>query len=808
MADKNEIIKKLNELLKKSEDLQKDLKQLNEVILYSDILETKKQDIPKEAVEPEEKKNPIEEIKKEKLKKEEELLKINIPKEQPVIVPPKQQPVQPFQQKVVPPPVTKRREPRPTFFERNPDLEKFIGERLISLIGIGILVVGIAFFVKYAIDKEWINEVGRTCIGMLSGGLLIGIGHRLRKSFTTFSSVLIGGGIAVEYFSISYAYHVYKMFPMPVAFGLLVAITLFTVFLSIAYDRKELAVIAIVGGFSTPLMVASNQGNFTSLCTYMLILNIGMLMLAYHKKWNIVNIICYAFTVLLFAGALGNEILNKPDPSYMPALVFATVFYFVFFCMNVINNLKQRVKFNAWEIIALLSNTCLYYAAGYFILEAIDAQMYQGLFTLLVAAFNCTFAFLLFRRQEVDRTLVYFLIGIVLTFISLAGPVQLEGSNITLFWAAEMAMLYWLYQRSGIRLIRIASSLLSALTVFSLLITWMRLYFDRPYGVDPVHMELFINRAFLAGMFVFVSFIVMTVLMKKEKEPFMLQGIETKYYQRMLGVLALVVLYLTFFLEFWYQLSFSQLAGSSRIALLCYYNTLFMLCFLLFVKFRKLDHLKTGAMIMAFTVPLLYFLAPHFAEIDVRNDYLGGQSRAGIIYNLHYLNTGMVAAIIALLFIEIRNLKIKDTTLLNAYLWFLCIASVFMVSAELDHLQMVIRYSPVLNNSDHILEQSHTISWTIAWCVCSFVMIVIGLKNGIRQLRIFSLALFFVTVIKIMILGLTSESQLGKILACIPTGIMLLVVGFMYQRLKKLLSEEDMIGKETLEVNPQNKTNG
>jgi uncharacterized membrane protein len=817
MADKNDIIKKLNELLKKSEDLQKDLRQLNEVILYSDILEPKKQEEIKPV--PEEKKDLVKDILNQEPvinivppeKKEEEFLKINLPKENPVVNPGLKKPVQqPVLQKqpVMPPKVVMRKPPRPSFFERNPDLEKWIGERLISLIGIAVLVIGIAYFVKFAIDKNWINEIGRTFIGILSGGLLIGIGHRLRKSFVTFSSVLIGGGIAVEYFSVSYAYHVYHMFPMPVAFALLVAITLFTVTLAVAYDRKELAVIAIVGGFTSPLMVASNEGHFSSLCSYMLILDIGMLVLAYYKKWNIVNVVSYAFTVLLFGGALVNEVLNKPEPAYVPALVFGTAFYLTFFLMNVINNLKHRVKFQAWEIIALLSNTCLYYAAGYFILQAIDAQVYQGLFTLVVAIFNCVFAYLLFRRQEVDRTLVYFLIGIVLTFVSLAGPVQLEGNNITLFWSAEMVMLYWLYLRSEIKLIRLASVILNALMLVSLLLSWMRLYFDKPYGVDPVHMPLFINRAFLTGLFSFASLLTLSLLYRKEKDNVVLNGMETKFYARVQGVLALAVLYLTFFLEFWYQLGFSGLPHAAQVTLLCYYNTLFMLGFLLVVRFMRLDHLKVLSMITAFIVPLLYFLAPHFTEIEVRNDYLGGNDALGTIFNLHYLNTAMVAAIITLLFVELRNLKIRDTTLLNGYLWFLCITGVFMVSAELDHIQMVVRYSPLTENRELIMEQSHNVTWIVAWCICSFIMIAIGMRKSIRQLRIFSLSLFFISVLKLIILGMTGESEAGKIIAYISAGILLLVVGFMYQRVKKLLTEEDKIGKETVTVNTQNTANG
>src|SRR5882757_3147041 len=42
------------------------------------------------------------------------------------------------------------------WLRNNPDLEKFIGENLFNKIGIAVLVFGIGFFVKYAIEKNWI----------------------------------------------------------------------------------------------------------------------------------------------------------------------------------------------------------------------------------------------------------------------------------------------------------------------------------------------------------------------------------------------------------------------------------------------------------------------------------------------------------------------------------------------------------------------------------------------------------------------------------------------------------------------------
>jgi uncharacterized membrane protein len=115
-----------------------------------------------------------------------------------------------------------------SFKENNPDLEKFIGENLINKIGILILVLGISFFVKYAIDKDWINETARVGIGILAGSIVMGIAHKLRANFTAFSSVLVAGAVSIFYFTIAIAFHEYQLFSQTVAFSIMVVINSFS----------------------------------------------------------------------------------------------------------------------------------------------------------------------------------------------------------------------------------------------------------------------------------------------------------------------------------------------------------------------------------------------------------------------------------------------------------------------------------------------------------------------------------------------------------------------------------------------------
>ncbi|MCF8255182.1 MAG: DUF2339 domain-containing protein, partial [Bacteroidia bacterium] len=326
------------------------------------------------------------------------------------------------------------------FSKSNPDLERFIGENLISKIGITILVLGIAFFVKYAIDQNWINEAARAGIGFLAGGIVLGVANKLRKDFKAFSSVLVSGGIAIFYFTIAIAFHEYHLFSQTAAFIGMVLVTGFSIFISLQYNRQELAVLSLVGGFATPLMLSTGEGNYAVLFSYLLILDLGMLVVAYYRNWNLVNGLTYLFT-LLFYFAWFNKTFNSYDENlpYLGGFLFATGFYFVFLFSNLINQIKEKRPFRSYELSLLLSNTFLYFADGMYMVNGANPE-FKGMFTISFAIVNLLVTYFVNRNYKIDSRLFYLLIGITLTFVTLAAPIQLSGNYITLFWAAETSL--------------------------------------------------------------------------------------------------------------------------------------------------------------------------------------------------------------------------------------------------------------------------------------------------------------------------------------------------------------------------------
>jgi uncharacterized membrane protein len=712
-----------------------------------------------------------------------EIARPEAPRE-PVATPPQERPVTP-EPPITAPPVTQWTMPeppprRPGFFERHPDLEKFIGENLANKIGIAILVIGIGFFVKYAIDKDWINEIGRVFIGILAGGILLGIAHRLRESFTAFSSVLVGGGIAILYFTIAIAFHEYQIFSQVAAFALMVVITVFTVLLSVSYNRVELAVLAILGGFGSPFMVSTGEGNYIVLFSYMLILNGGMLVLAYHKKWRIVNIICYVFTVLIFGGWLAARFDNTDASMMIGSLIFATLFYLIFFAMNIVRNIREQSAFEAPDITLLLSNTFLYFSAGMAILSNDLGNDYRGLFTVLLAIFNFSFAYSLYRKASVDRHLVFMLIGLVLTFISLAAPIQLEGNYITLFWAAEAVLLLWLAQKSGIRIMGIASVAVTALMIISLILDWNNIYNDYE------SLTILLNKGYITGVAVIVS-LALTLRMLRTSSGDRLY--ENAIYKTVLTITLIIAVYLVNLFELRHQLIEAVDSYAARTVIVGAYNMGFI-AILLFVS-RRIDiphEFKQAIPLLAFIAMGGYLFFYHAHILDSRNEYLEGiASFTGFAF--HYLLVGFLTVAAAL---SLKSLN-RDSTFLavvrQGHWWVYVFLFVFLASAELDHTVLLLMYTD-FHSTYSVISQNHRIGFPILWGIASFVLIAIGLRKKIKMLRIISLVLFLITLLKLFLIDLRDISEGGKIAAFISLGILLLIVSFMYQRLKKLLLDD------------------
>ncbi|MGZ3777934.1 MAG: DUF2339 domain-containing protein, partial [Mucilaginibacter sp.] len=521
-----------------------------------------------------------------------------------------------------------QREPRPSFFEQHPDMEKFIGENLVNKIGIAILVLAIGFFVKYAIDNNWVGAAGRVGIGILCGGILIGIAHRLRKSYKAFSSVLVGGGLAIFYFTITLAFHEFHLFSQTVSFIILTVITIFAVVLSLLYDRQELAVIALIGGLSSPFMVSTGAANFNALFLYMVILNAGLLIIAYFKSWRILNISAFGLTVIVVAGV----IYTLPGKAAGLGFVYTSILYLLFFFINIANNIRENKKFLAADFTILLVNTALYFASGLYLLTVMHDEQWRGLFCASIGGINLFLSFILFRSKRAEINILYLLIGITLTFLSLTAPIQLHGHFITLFWAAESVLIYWLFTKSNIRIMQWASLLIWVAMLCSLMMDWFSLYaapnsYDKP---TTLLMPIIANKGFITTVFSSLcSFLLYFVVSQRKDDKVTVPAPVFKY-------TAFILLLSAGLLEVNHQFLSRYPGTELNVLYLMLYTPAFMFIFL-FIS-GKLANFKLGAEAesVLLTLTLIVYLTCTQQYFDVQSAILIDHKVASSHFMAHW----------------------------------------------------------------------------------------------------------------------------------------------------------------------------
>lgn len=643
-------------------------------------------------------------------------------------------------------------------------------ENLLSKIGIVTLVLGIAFFVKYAIDKDWINEVGRVGIGIATGGILIAIAYKLRKLYNLFSAIMVGGGISVLYITITLAFREYHLFNQTAAFAILIAITIFSVILSLVYDRKELALFSLLGGYASPLMISTGEGNYVVLFSFLLILNSGILLISMRKKWGIVGIVSFVCTHLFYWVWL---LLRFEEQYTAGALIFAALFFAQFYLLALIDHFRTKQKFSVFQIGMILGANLSMFAAAIYIFNANPVKI-AGLITISMAVVNAVVLTILFRRGVVDKRLLYLVIGLVLSFISLAIPVQLNGHVITMFWAAEIVVLLWLWVKSGIKVLHIGSWLMIALTLVSYLMDVGHVYFqlDAPLPV-------IFNRIFITGLIVIAALVA---------SRFLIGRIETKYRameRSVLGYCIAVTAYMVSFLEIAYQFENSVAIGiSSFTSIMLVTYTAVYVAVLTFILRKKIQTIRPAYIALCLFV-VAYLLLALFIITNTW-DSIGAGNYGRLLFAIHYVTLPALAYVFYILAKGLNIYSKPKSTLLG---WFLVAATVIILSVALDSTVVLFGYGS--DSLRTLLYDTHTIGYPILWSVLAMILMVWGLKAKKALLRQISLGFFALIILKFYINDIWLMSQAGRIISFVILGIILLFVSFLIQKIKALIKDDD-----------------
>ena len=418
------------------------------------------------------------------------------PPPEPVIQPP---PIAPEP----PPPPPPRVSPPPRKSLNAFELESLIGRRGVGWVAVVLILFATAFFLKYAFDNRWIGELGRVSIGITFGIAMSLAGFRYqRRGWRIFSQILTAGGIVLLYLSTYAAFGYYHLVGQKTAFAFLAILIAEAGALALVYNAPAIAIMALIGGLLTPVLLHSDRDQYRSFFTYLVVLDAGALALL--KHWRGLSSIAYYGTQILFWTWYDENYHHQKRGA---VLIFQTAIFLLFLLAHLARELLRRDSATLEDALLLLANPFVFFATAYHLLNPTHHD-WMGAFAIIMALLYAVIAKILLSRGVKSRREILLLIAVALTFVTIAIPIQLRSNWITIAWAVEGVAILWAgLEIQSVRL-RAHAFGLFAFAFFKFL------FWDTPYGYRPAFTPIF-NRYFLSSLAVVGCYLVAVYLFER-----------------------------------------------------------------------------------------------------------------------------------------------------------------------------------------------------------------------------------------------------------------------------------------------------
>jgi hypothetical protein len=788
------------------------------------------------------------------------------------------------------------------------DFERFIGENLISKVGIIVLIIGVGIGVKYSIDNDLISPLARIVAGYFVGFGLVGLAIKLKPKYHNFSSALISGGMAIMYFVTYYGYSAYGLISQPAAFALMAMFTAFTVAAALLYNRQVIAHIGLVGAYAVPFLLSSESGNYLFLFSYMTVINAGILAISVKRYWTpifytasgltwLILLGWFAtkysaaehfplaltfvgiFAVIFYATKVVHSAVHREhdeSESIASASVTALIFYFFTFAVGstgesmwhfwllfgvlsvfsgaflltsfryfgraivyisfVLTWLTYRYWFDEYYAIGehttiatvfavvffvmfyaavlahrfisdgltiyentglVLANAFLFYGFGYGIIDSYpDARGYLGAFTVAHAGMHFAIANLIGRLRQDSADVVQVLTILILTFISIAVPVQFDGNLVTMIWAVEAALLFWFGRGKGIPLFEYFSLPVMALATGSMFLDWAVAYSDATLTVSDLNRQPLANGDLVTAIVFVAAFglIYLTDRTRRDASPFPPEI--ARIFNVGVAVVGTFVLYNAFRIEIgnYFHLRAvgaaevtedgSLLRELNSLNIIWQFNyTMGFLAAMAAVNLRKFGSRAlavVSTVLAAFTL-FLFASVCLLLFVDLRESYLQAASADPMLIAIRYISYAFAAM---LLFVTYRNIRSGLTSdVLDEHqqrLGFeaiLCLFTLVIASTELMNLM-----------AQFNIPEGSKLGLSILWGIYSLALIAYGIARNKKHLRIGAIVLLAVTLIKLFFYDVADLDTIPKTILFVTLGITLLIASFLYNKYKSVIA--------------------
>ncbi len=637
-------------------------------------------------------------------------------------------------------------------------LEALIGGRWLLWVGIVATVLATVYFLKLALENNWAGAFGRVAIDLLIGGAFLAWGEALQKhKYPYFGQIVTGGGGAILFVSAYALFTDPHAFPVSALFTFLLAVTAVLFLLAARYSSLAVAFIGLAGGFLVPFWLRGNENHQVALLGYATLLIVGIAGLAQRRGWTILNYFGSVLTFILFADWVHRFYANdrRGSTEFFLCLMAGLFFY--------------------------IGKEALQTAQG-----AARPVLQYWMGATLVLLFASSSANLFRRGME----LLTFILIFDALMVALALRVKSGKIVLGAFWVSAAGVLMWFNWKYTAEQLLATAVLVSAL--FALFFSWpllARLFRKMVVGgVDLAVMALNALAMFgavffllheshrhlagvLAVLLAFLYFGLAEAVKIRLRE-------ERRFFAMALGI-GIAVLTLAVPLEL--QQNWITLFWAAEAVILTGIG----------MRASRPWMVSSAWAVLGLTVFRLLVFDAQRAEASFL-----------LLFNRRFLTyVGVIAACYLIAWMPRRSSERVAGSAAIGVRVIIVLASFLSVvamtqetssyySAQRVHLSEALQMAGTrvynINEIFRPIDSAKQVAYSVIWGVYSIVLIVVGIVKRCRDIRLFAMALFALTIAKVFVV-ISSLGMIYRVLSMTVLGAMLLLAAYLYQHYRKVI---------------------
>ncbi|MHC4747640.1 MAG: DUF2339 domain-containing protein [Planctomycetota bacterium] len=672
---------------------------------------------------------------------------------------------------VAAPPVETREKPKVEKVRFS--LEQRIGTRWVLIAGIIAVVFSVGFFLKYAYDNNLIGPLGRVMIAAVSGLIALAVGEvTRRRGYGIVAKGVTALGFAILYAAVFSAYRFYGLIDSVPAFALSILITVAAMLYAVSLNEIIVAILSLLGGFLTPVLVSTGENLPMPLFTYVLILGIGAMLCTYYRKWRAVNLLAFVGTFVLYTGwfeKFYRPEIHKPGP--LPeqaaiALGWLGVFFAVYLVLPVLYELIRKVKAHKEDVLLVIANALVVF---YYLWAVLFDKQRAALAFCAVGLCVAHLAMMgiVIRRCKEDVNLRVALLLIGLFFLTIAIPLYLKMYAIAIAWAAE-----------GVVLAVIGLKYRSIWTQVSVAVAFS-LSFGKLMEWLPMHSAAFtlaLNPIFGTWCFVVAALVVCHILYRTNKQ---LPQEACRLVSEVFYAAAALLLMLAASME-WYWHCDYNIGGSAVMER--YFMPGMMLAFTFFTLVLLVRPASPSGMLSVNLATILAGIGSIFTMVTFTEVY---RNEFVIFVNWKFL---IALVYVGGLFLGAWLLKHiveqKEGRLVYPLLFALAgIFVLWIILTEQIYLYWYCKnwYAAPTENWRFLAHMYISVMWALYGAA----LMIVGFWKRASLLRYIALGLFALLLGKVFFLDTSEVKSVYRIAGFLATGVTLVAVSYLYQYVRK-----------------------